>query len=70
MNIKVSIPVTVGGYTGQRDAWEGLERDFVVSYDIDTDTLCLQDERSPTQTRIELPWPELQHALEVVGSLE
>jgi hypothetical protein len=30
LNIKISIPVTVGGYTGQRDQWEEGERDYYV----------------------------------------
>lgn len=35
MNIKVSIPVEIGGYTGQRDAWESFTRDHVVSLEDD-----------------------------------
>lgn len=31
VSIKVSIPVTVGGFTGQREQWEEGERDYTVS---------------------------------------
>lgn len=35
MNIKVSIPVEVGGYTGQRDAWQSGTDDYTVSLEDD-----------------------------------
>lgn len=39
--ITVSIPVKVGGYTGQRDQWEETERDYVVTLG-DDGTVSLQ----------------------------
>lgn len=30
MNIKLQIPVTIGGYTRQRDAWEEYEQEYEV----------------------------------------
>lgn len=38
-SIEVSIPVKLGGYTGQRDAWEEGEHNYIVRYGIGTVTL-------------------------------
>jgi hypothetical protein len=39
--LRVSIPVKLGGYTGQRDLWEEIERDYNVS--LDGDSVVLHD---------------------------
>jgi hypothetical protein len=39
MNVKVSIPASLGGYTGQRDEWEEFENDWNVIVAGDTVTL-------------------------------
>lgn len=43
--ITVSIPVKVGGYTGQRDEWQEFERDHVVTRNPDG-TVSLQESGS------------------------
>lgn len=39
MNVKVNIPVKLGGYTGQREQWEEHESDYEVGRDGDVITL-------------------------------
>lgn len=63
--ITVSIPVKVGGYTGQRDNWEEIERDFVVTFN-DDDTVSLQDS-SGVRRKITFDPEALQEALGILG---
>jgi hypothetical protein len=62
--VKVSIPVRVGGYTGQRDAWEEIQRDYTVS--IVDESIVLIDYTSSVQRKIELPREGLESALKIV----
>lgn len=39
--LRVSIPVKLGGNTGQRDQWEEFERDYAVT--LDGDNVVLHD---------------------------
>jgi hypothetical protein len=62
--IKVSIPVRLGGYTGQRDAWEEYERDFVVSFSGDEIVL---ESAGPRAQRITFSHDALREALRALG---
>lgn len=65
VKIKVSIPVKVGGYTGQRDAWEEFERDFVVRGDFSE--VVLEDEHGSVKRKITFSLNDLQAALRALG---
>jgi hypothetical protein len=65
VRIKVSIPVSVGGYTGQRDAWEELERDYQVSTDGDKIVLTGSDS---TKRTIKFDPRDLDAALRAINA--
>jgi hypothetical protein len=61
--VKVSIPVRLGGYTGQRDAWEELQHDWTVR--IVGDNIVLLEAATP-QHKIEIPRAGLESALKIL----
>ena len=65
MNIKVSIPVTLGGYTGQRDQWEEGLNDYAVTFDPYTKMVALKAEGS-VQRKIVFSFDDLKKAVEFV----
>lgn len=69
MNIDVSIPVRVGGYTGQRDQWEEFERHYSVC--IPDGELVVLEDRSPGLGRkITFSLQELQTAIDFIKEQE
>lgn len=64
-NIEVSIPVKLGGYTGQRDAWEEGEHSYVVSYGIGTVTL---QSSGSVQRKITFQLDDLIEAIDFIKS--
>jgi hypothetical protein len=61
VNIKVSIPASLGGYTGQRDAWEEFTQDWNVN--IAGDVVTLTEPRAP-QRKFKFNLSELNEAIE------
>lgn len=66
MNITVSIPVKVGGYTGQRDAWEELGHEYTVDTDGETVMLTSND---TIRRQIKFKLEDLTKALDVLRNL-
>lgn len=64
MNIAVSIPVTLGGYTGQRDQWEQHAQDYKVTYDPELKLVTL-DSGGSIQRRISFNLEELTEAVQI-----
>lgn len=64
MNVKVSIPVEVGGFTGQRDAWESFPRDYSVQFDEDGRLLLESDNVHVRARKIWLDLDDLMKAVE------
>lgn len=62
--VTVSIPVTVGGYTGQRDNWEQLERDYTVTVN-DDGTVTLESDQH-VKRKITFDPEALQEALGIL----
>jgi hypothetical protein len=65
VNVTISIPVKVGGYTGQRDAWEEYEREHRVVL-TDEGTIYLKS-GSDVQRQISFQRADLEAALRMVG---
>ena len=61
-NIKISIPVTVGGYTGQRDQWEEHTNDYNVAV---KDGKVVLDSPGAFRRRITINLEELGQAVEL-----
>jgi hypothetical protein len=68
MNIKVSIPVEQGGYTGQREQWEQRTGDYYV--DIEDDERIVLESTHPVGSKIWIDLDELTKAVEFVRSRE
>jgi hypothetical protein len=62
--LTVSIPVKMGGYTGQREDWEEVEREYKVS--ATPDTITLSGTYNPWY-KITFDRAALQAALEVLA---
>jgi hypothetical protein len=69
MNIKVSIPVELGGYTGQLDRWESLTRDYIVSIDDDS-RVKLEDASPGVRRTIWFDLDDLNEAIRFVKEKE
>jgi hypothetical protein len=65
MKVTVAIPVKVGGYTGQRDAWEESERDHAVTVEGDTVTL-----EGDTKRKVSFSLAALNESVRFVRTLE
>lgn len=63
--ITVSIPVKVGGYTGQRDQWEETAREFNVRLE-DDGHVSLSDPSGNLKRKIILDPEALQEALRIL----
>lgn len=63
VNIKVLIPVTKGGYTGQRDQWEQHETDHIVTVEDGTVTL-----EGPSKSKITFARRDLDEALRILAA--
>lgn len=61
MNVKVSIPVEVGGYTGQRDAWTAVTLDYNV--EIEDDGRVVLEDSTTVGRKIWFDLEDLQKAI-------
>jgi hypothetical protein len=68
MNVSVSIPVEIGGYTGQRDAWESHQEDWEVK--IEDDGRVLLQSHGYTKRKIWFDLEDLQRAVEFIHDRE
>lgn len=68
VNIKVSIPVSVGGYTGQRDAWEERERNYDVS--VEDDKVVLEESAGTIKRKVKFAKADLDAALRALNQLQ
>lgn len=67
VTLRVSIPVLVGGYTGQRDAWEALTSDMSVAFDPgNPDKVILKQLSGHPQRMLSFSRSGLEAALRVV----
>lgn len=64
MNVKVSIPVEQGGYTGQREQWEQRTGDYYV--DIEDDGRIVLQSTRPGGSKIWIDLDDLKEAVEFV----
>ena len=64
VKVTISIPVTLGGYTGQRDEWEAHASDFKVA--VDGDMLTLTQVSGSSGTQIAVSKTTLLAALKMV----
>lgn len=64
--VSVSIPVTIGGYTGQRDQWESLSRKMEVT--LDGSNIVLREVGGVGRLVI-IPRHGLESAIAVLGTL-
>lgn len=62
-SIEVSIPVKLGGYTGQRDQWEEGEHNYTVKYGVGTVTL---ESAGSVQQRITFQLDDLNEAIDFI----
>lgn len=62
-NIQVSIPVKLGGYTGQRDQWEESESNYMVKYGIG---LVMLESNGPTKRKISFQLDDLEEAIKFI----
>lgn len=69
MNIKVSIPVEIGGFTGQRDQWESWQHDFNVDIE-DDGRVVLEDSYPGRGRKVWFDLEELQKAVDFVKQQE
>lgn len=60
MKVTISIPVTLSGYTGQRDIWEERETDWTVEVDKGEITL-----RSSDLQQVQFRLTELTNAIDL-----
>jgi len=60
-NIEVSIPVKIGGYTGQRDAWEEGTQNYTVKYGVGVVTL---ESASTVKRKITFQLDDLNEAID------
>lgn len=64
VSIKVMIPVTTGGYTGQRDAWEEGSGDRIVTYE---DGIVTLSSMQPSGSIVRFKKADLDAALRALG---
>jgi hypothetical protein len=67
--LTVSIPVTIGGYTGQRDQWEQTTRQFAVTVG-DDGQVILKESGGSFQTKVEFDRAGLEAALNVLSQYD
>jgi hypothetical protein len=65
VNVQVSIPVKLGGYTGQRDQWEEQESQWRVSGD--RAEVVLEEQRGQLGRRLTFSINDLEAALRFMG---
>lgn len=68
--ITVSIPVRLGGYTGQREQWESRTKEHSVKIESDEDTgeAILRLTETASRSTVEIPWETLKRAVALVNT--
>lgn len=68
MSISVSIPVEIGGYTGQRDQWESSTHDYAVA--IEDDERIVLESNGYSSRKIWFDLDDLLKAVELIKTQE
>lgn len=68
MKVNVTIPVEIGGYTGQRDQWESYEREYKVA--IEDDERIVLESNGYTKRKIWFDLGDLQAAVDFIKKQE